>query len=187
VVRRVRAWARWEFGRRIELTGFIRFIIIERFLKGAVLIIGGIVLIVASAETNLHDVAARLQTELNLDPGRHLWRRLYEKVLSGLGTHPDEIGVGAILYGILEGFEGFGLILRRRWAEYLVVVATVAFIPVEIDELLRKPTLIKAAAFVVNVAIVVYLVWRKRLFMERPGGFDPEAPADTADQRKVPA
>lgn len=184
-MQRARAWIRWEFGRRIELTGFIRFIIIERFLKGAVLIAGGIVLIVASSETNLHDLTARLHTELNLDPGRHLWRRLYEKVLSGLSSHPDEIGVGAILYGLLEGFEAFGLILRRRWAEYLVVVATVVFIPVEIDELLRHPTVLKAAALVVNVAIVVYLVWRKRLFIERPGRYDPEAPADEVAARST--
>jgi uncharacterized membrane protein (DUF2068 family) len=187
VIARARSWANWEFGRRIEVTGFIRFIIVERFLKGAVLILGGIVLIVASSQTDLHGVATRLQTELNLDPGRHLWRRLYEKLVSGLSAHPDEIGVGAILYGMLEGFEGWGLVLRRRWAEYLVVLATVAFIPVEIDELLRKPTLFKAAAFIVNVAIVVYLVWRKRLFLERRGGFDPEAPGDAISGRGAAA
>jgi uncharacterized membrane protein (DUF2068 family) len=178
---------RWEFGRRIELTPFIKFIIVERFGKGLLLIVGGIVLIVASAHTDLHDLVSRLHTELNFDPGRHLWKRLYTKVLSGVTGHPDEIGVAAILYGFLEGAEAVGLILQRRWAEYLVVIATTAFIPVEVDELLRKPTVFKALALVLNLAIVAYLVWRKRLFIERPGGRDPEAPADEARPRQAEA
>jgi uncharacterized membrane protein (DUF2068 family) len=49
-----------------------------------------------------------------------------------------------------------------------VVLATSALLPLEVSEVLRRPTPLKAAALLVNVAIVVYLVWRKRLFMERP-------------------
>ena len=73
-----------------------------------------------------------------------------------------------MLYGALELFEGMGLIWRRRWAEYLVLVATLAFLPLELDELLHKVTLIKFGALLINIAIAAYLVWRKRLFLERP-------------------
>ena len=57
--------------------------------------------------------------------------------------------------------------LRRRWAEYLVLLATVAFLPLEIDELLRSPSPLKALALAVNLAIAVYLIWRKQLFLAR--------------------
>lgn len=101
-------------------------------------------------------------------------KRIAGKVLVKFGTSSprerDVIAIGAILYGMLEALEGFGLLLKRRWAEYLVLIATSAFLPLEIDELLRRPTVFKAATFILNVAIIAYLVWRKRLFLERPSG-----------------
>jgi uncharacterized membrane protein (DUF2068 family) len=166
-------WTKWEFSRRIEVTTGIRLITIERFFKGAVLIFGGIVLIVVSAKADLHRFAQDAQDQLNLSQGRGWWRHLYESTIvrfGGLSRKKEVlIGVGAILYGALEGFEGTGLLLRRRWAEYLVLLATAAFLPLEIDELTRKPTLLKALALLVNLLIIGYLVWRKRLFLERPG------------------
>jgi uncharacterized membrane protein (DUF2068 family) len=167
--------------RELEVTPMIRFITIERFVKGAVLIIAGIALIAVSGTTAFHDFVTRAQTELNLNPGQHLWRRLYEQTLVRFGNASartrDALGVGAILYGVLELIEGFGLLARRRWAEYLVLIATSAFLPVEIDELLRHPSAVKALALLVNVAIVAYLVWRKRLFLERPSTATAASPA----------
>jgi uncharacterized membrane protein (DUF2068 family) len=155
-------------GRRIELDGPIRLIILERLVKGTVLVLGGVALLVLSAGTDLHRVAADLQVQLGLEPGRHLWRRALTWALDRLGAHPNAVGIAAVLYGLLEGVEGVGLIMRRRWAEYLVVLATSAFLPVEVSEVLHRPTPAKVGALVVNLAIVVYLAWRKRLFVERP-------------------
>jgi uncharacterized membrane protein (DUF2068 family) len=76
--------------------------------------------------------------------------------------------------------EGFGLLLRRRWAEYLILIATVVFIPVKVEELATRPSVFKALAMLVNVLIVAYLVWRKRLFLERPSQMQPAPPADEA-------
>lgn len=67
-----------------------------------------------------------------------------------------------MLYGLLELVEGTGLWLDKLWAEYLTVVATSLLVPLEIYELVRKPTLVKAVGISVNVAIVGYLAWRLR-------------------------
>ncbi len=75
----------------------------------------------------------------------------------------------AAVYAVLEGVEAVGLWYQRRWAEYLTFVATVAFIPYEVYELARTVTAFKAVAFVVNVAIAVYLLYAKRLFGLRGG------------------
>ncbi len=162
------SWWRWEMGREIELDGVIRLIILERFVKAIVLVVAGTALVVAGAATDLPSRLEDLQAQLALDPGHHLIRRLLSSALDHLGRHPNAIGVAAILYGLLEGLEGAGLVRRRRWAEYLVVVATSAFLPLEVSELTTNPSLGKAGALVVNLAIVVYLVWRKRLFRPRP-------------------
>ena len=75
----------------------------------------------------------------------------------------------AAAYCIVEGVEAVGLWLERRWAEYLTVVATAGFLPLEIRELIDRVSVLRVGALVVNVAILVYLVWAKRLFGARGG------------------
>jgi len=79
------------------------------------------------------------------------------------------VAVAAAAYAILEGVEAVGLWYEKRWAEYLTFVATVLFIPYEIYELTRTLSAFKIVAFVVNVAIAVYLLFAKRLFGLRGG------------------
>jgi uncharacterized membrane protein (DUF2068 family) len=174
-------WFRWEMGRELQVTPMIRFITFERFVKGTVLVLGGIVLLAISGTNGFHDFVLRLQTELNLNPGQHVWKRLWDQLIVRYGTASartrDALAAAAIGYGALELFEGMGLLWRRRWAEYLVLIATSAFLPVEIDELFRHPTPVKGIALLVNVVIIAYLVWRKRLFLERPSTAGADAPA----------
>src|SRR6266850_5321849 len=61
-------------------------------------------------------------------------------------------------YSALFLVQGTGLFFEKRWAEYLTILATVSFIPVEIYELLKAPSLLKCATLVINVAIAVFLV-----------------------------
>ncbi len=71
--------------------------------------------------------------------------------------------------------EAVGLWLARRWGEYFAMVATSAGLPIEIYELAHKITFLRVSAFLVNVALVVYLVYAKRLFGARGGGKAYEA------------
>jgi uncharacterized membrane protein (DUF2068 family) len=166
------SWLRWEFGRRIEVTPVIRLITLERFLKAAVLVAGSVALLFLDRHSGAHQVILNIQSEYNLDAGRGLWHRLVGSFLDRAAGVPNgqllALAVAGLLYGGLETLEGVGLVLKRRWAEYLVLVATVVFIPVEIEELATRPSLFKAVAFLANLLIVAYLVWRKRLFLERP-------------------
>lgn len=70
----------------------------------------------------------------------------------------------ATIYAVVEGTEAVGLWMERRWAEYLTVVATAGFLPLEIHELTKRVTFVRLLALVVNLAILVYLVWAKHLF-----------------------
>ena len=54
--------------------------------------------------------------------------------------------------------EGVGLWQRRRWAEYLTVVATSLLVPLEVYELVHHATLLKVGGLVVNLLIVAYLI-----------------------------
>jgi hypothetical protein len=85
--------------------------------------------------------------------------------------------IGALLaaYAVLQGVEAVGLWLGRRWAEYLTLMATSALLPLEVYELTRGITPLKVVALVVNLAIVVYLLFAKRLFGLRGGAAADEA------------
>ena len=74
-----------------------------------------------------------------------------------------------LAYGALELLEAVGLWLMKRWGEYVAVIGTGIFIPLEIYELLEKQTWLRIVAFVLNVFAVVYLIWGKRLFGFRGG------------------
>ena len=75
----------------------------------------------------------------------------------------------AVLYAVLEWTEAIGLWFEKRWAEYLTVVATAGLLPLEIRELLHRVTVFRLLAFVVNVALLIWLVYAKRLFGVRGG------------------
>lgn len=79
--------------------------------------------------------------------------------------------IAVLAYGLLNLTEAVGLWMMKRWGEYVAVVATSAFIPLEIHELIAKQTFIRVSALIVNTAAVIYLLWTKRLFGIR-GGHD---------------
>ena len=78
-------------------------------------------------------------------------------------------------YAVLEGLEAIGLWFMRRWAEYLTFLATTALLPLEVFELTKRVSPFKIVALVVNLAIVGYLLWAKRLFGLRGGAAAEEA------------
>jgi uncharacterized membrane protein (DUF2068 family) len=85
------------------------------------------------------------------------------------------VALVAAAYAVLEGLEAVGLWLMKRWAEYLTFVATTVLLPLEVYELTKRVSPFKIVALVVNLAIVVYLLWAKRLFGLRGGAAAEEA------------
>jgi len=133
----------------------------ERSLRAAFLIAVGRVLL-THAHTDWGRVLRDEATRWGLHPSNGGLGRVLRRI-SHIG--PSRFGVyGAIAvgYGALEGVEAYGLWRRRRWAEWLTVVATsLVFIP-EVWELATRPSVFKVVALIVNAAIVVYLIKRLR-------------------------
>ncbi|MCW2758922.1 MAG: hypothetical protein JWO46_2668 [Nocardioidaceae bacterium] len=95
--------------------------------------------------------------------------KLIEDALNARNSTLTLVAVGVLAYGVLQLGEATGLWLMKRWGEYLAVVGTSAFIPLEVYEIVEKVTWLRIAAMVVNVFAVVYIVWTKRLFGLRGG------------------
>jgi uncharacterized membrane protein (DUF2068 family) len=79
------------------------------------------------------------------------------------------LAIGLAVYALIELVEGVGLWLGARWGEYFAMVATSVFLPYEIYDLTVKVTWLRLGALAVNLLLVVYLIWTKRLLGVRGG------------------
>ena len=162
----VRLWR--ELGRMGgEHDAFIKVIIVERIVKSTVLIVLAIGLLVAGHNGWLDRWADYAENQLNLNVGRNIILQLLLRLLAFVGgfNHITLVAISAMAYAALEATEGIGLAMRRRWAEYLTVIATGILIPYEAYEVIAHPTLFKVGALALNLAVVGYLAYRKRLFV----------------------
>jgi uncharacterized membrane protein (DUF2068 family) len=91
-------------------------------------------------------------------------------------SHLHLLGATLLAYGAVEGVEAVGLWYQRRWAEYLTFLVTTSLLPLEIYEIATRATAFKVLAFLINVAVVIYLLLAKRLCGLRGG-----AAADAAE------
>ena len=99
---------------------------------------------------------------IHVDPeSRHL-HRVFEKAFNANPRQLKEIAAGTFVYSALLFTEGIGLLLRRRWAEYFTVVMTALLVPLEVYELIEKPTITRVVVLVINSGIVWYLISRLR-------------------------
>ncbi|QMU79129.1 DUF2127 domain-containing protein [Streptacidiphilus sp. PB12-B1b] len=90
-----------------------------------------------------------------------------------------------LAYALIEIVEGFGLWAAKRWAEYLTVVATAAFLPLEVYELTEKVSYLKVGTLALNLLAVVYILLAKRLFGLRGGAAAFEAERQGASLLEV--
>ena len=76
------------------------------------------------------------------------------------------LSAGTFLYAGMFLTEGCGLLARKHWAEYLTVISTALFIPLECYELWERLTWPRVIILVVNIATVWYLAdgLRRRKF-----------------------
>jgi uncharacterized membrane protein (DUF2068 family) len=108
------------------------------------------------------DIESRLVTMMNslhVDSDNHLAK--WALTEAGLLTNSkiEALSAIAFFYGILFGIEGTGLYLRKRWAEWFVVIMTGSLLPLEAYEIIHKITLAKIALTAGNLIILGYLIY----------------------------
>ena len=129
-------------------------------LLGALLLLGAGIGVFRLLGRDLGETLEHFAAVFHLDPHSSYLDRAISAA-SGVDAHRlREIGVGTILYALLYGAEGTGLVLGKKWGGYLTVVVTALFIPLEIYEVARKPDATRITVLVINLAILVYVVWK---------------------------
>ncbi|HEY1458357.1 MAG TPA: DUF2127 domain-containing protein [Solirubrobacteraceae bacterium] len=144
----------------------------ERSVRTVFLFVLGIVL-VTHPHTDWAGEITHLAHQWGLDPSRNVMHKIINAVRKIHSSQNVVFGVIALGYGVLEGAEAYGLWRRRRWGEWLTLVATSILLIPEVWELIRSVTPLKVVALIVNLLVVAYLYWRLR----RDG---PDSPREIA-------
>jgi len=157
----------------------LRLISVDRALHFVILMLLGVgVIAFAGNESSLRDAYYRILTSLQggvaggpVQTSGHVGiLHDLDRLFSLRSGTLREVGIGLLAFGLLEGLEGVGLWLAKRWAEYLTFLATTILLPLEVYEIVHHNTATKVIGFIINLAIVVYLLFAKRLFGLRGGG-----------------
>jgi uncharacterized membrane protein (DUF2068 family) len=117
---------------------------------------------------DLRDPVLWLAHALRFDPESHAVSLILDKVDLIGAPRLREIGIATFAYSALALTEGIGLLLERTWAEYLTLILTVSFVPWELFELIARPSWTRVALFLINLAVLWYLIW----LLRRKGTFE---------------
>lgn len=139
----------------------LRLIALFKLLKAMTLIVVGV-----GALKLLHrDMGSTLDHWISvsgLDPGNRWVERGIAKASNLSPAKVKGLGIVSFVYAGLFLIEGIGLWLMKRWAEWFTIIITSSLVPVEIYELYRHPTATKILVLIINVAVVIYLLYRIR-------------------------
>ncbi len=152
----------------------LRLIAIDRAFHFLVLTLLGIVVLILAANQkaargDFERVLAALQGGVVQTRGHVGILGELDKLFSLRSRTLYAVGIALLAYGLLEGIEAVGLWLAKRWAEYLTFIATALLLPLEVYEIVNRISILKLITVAINLAIVVWLVYAKRLFGVRGG------------------
>lgn len=148
-------------------SAFLKFIIFEKLLLGivfAAISFGAISLI---DDKEMEMFTRHLLALFNVDIQKAYLQELVEWLTNVKDETIIGISAGMFILGTLNFAEAYGLHKRRRWAEWLTVIATSLFIPLELYEVVQEQTPFRIGALFINVAIVYYLAKHKELFPKK--------------------
>jgi uncharacterized membrane protein (DUF2068 family) len=108
---------------------------------------------------DLGDAATQLAGRLRVDPDGRLVSYVIDHLDAMTALRLKQIGVATLFYAALRVTEGVGLVMEKKWAEYLTLGVTTAFLPWEVFEIARHPDWLRVCLLGANLVVLAYLVW----------------------------
>jgi|GEM_PF-275961 len=144
----------------------ITIIAVFKLIKGTVLIAAALGALQLRGHS-MESVFEWVVDHTHLAPEGRLVHWLWSKLGGITDGNLATIGEAGLAYGVFQLVESYGLFRRRKWAEWLVVIATSLPVPVEFYELFHAPSLFKLGILAVNLGVAGYLWHRRADFMTR--------------------
>src|SRR5262245_12379282 len=175
-------------GRHLRDVVIMRALAVERVVRTVLFILLGVGVLAVrgthgrlqSAFENELPLIRPLANQIGWNPDNS---KLLHHIDQAFGLSPTTLAwIAVVLFGYaaIELIEAIGLWLMTRWGEYFAVIATGAFLPLEIYEITEKVTAFRVITLVINIAAIVWLLWTKRLFGLNGGAAAYHAEHDAA-------
>lgn len=164
-------------GKALRSAFILRMLAIERWVRGVIIALLGVgVFRLKTTQVSLQQLFDRdlkslkpFFDQIHFAVSDSSTVDAIERVLNAKPSTLNLIAAGLLCYGALQILEGVGLWSLKRWGEYVAVVGTTLFIPLEVYEVTQKVSWLKVTVLVINIAAVFYLLLSKRLFGVRGG------------------
>jgi len=108
---------------------------------------------------DLEDAAQNLLYYLHIDPDRRVSHALLHAAGRMMDANLLTVLAIATVYSSLRFIESYGLWRQRVWAEWLAIVSGAVYLPFEIYNLIRRPTMVHWVILLINIAVVLYIAW----------------------------
>ncbi|HEV7891620.1 MAG TPA: DUF2127 domain-containing protein [Pyrinomonadaceae bacterium] len=141
-----------------EIAAGVRAIAFFEAVKGGLVLVAGFGLL-ALVHRDLEDLAERLVMHSHLNPASHYPRVFIEAAAHTSDSRLRTLAALAFVYSTVRFVEAYGLWKMRAWAEWFAIISGCVYLPVEVYELVEKPTLIRAGILILNALVVAYLLY----------------------------
>jgi uncharacterized membrane protein (DUF2068 family) len=132
-----------------------------KFVKGSLLLV-----LAFGALSLLHkNVASEVEhwlDQLRIDPDNQVIGVIIRKLQLVHSKELKEISALGAGYAALFVTEGTGLLFRKRWAEWLTIIATTSLMPLELNQLIKEFTAVRLLVLLMNAAVVLFLIYEVR-------------------------
>ena len=108
---------------------------------------------------DLEDAAQNLLYFLHIDPDRRLSQAFVDAAGRIMDANVATVLAIAFVYAMLRFIESYGLWRQRVWAEWLAIVSGAVYLPFELYNLIRRPTVAHWIILLINIVVVVYMAW----------------------------
>jgi uncharacterized membrane protein (DUF2068 family) len=141
--------------------GGLRTVALFEATKGVLVLVVGLGLL-SLVHRDVQNIGEEIVRRFHLNLAHH-----NPRIFLDIAAHIDDsrlrlLALAALLYSAMRLVEAYGLWRRRAWGEWFAIISGGVYLPVELYELIRHATVVKAGVFIVNVAIVGYLLYVRR-------------------------
>ena len=105
------------------------------------------------------DIADGLLRLLHISPDHHFAQVFLDWADSLTEAKVWAVAAVAVAYSVLRFVEAYGLWYAKAWAEWIALISGTLYLPFEIYKLIHRPSLFHISVFLINLAVVLYMVY----------------------------
>ena len=127
--------------------------------KGMIVLLAACGILLLMQREDPRDIADGLLRLLHISPDHHFAQVFLDWADSLTSAKIWTVAAAALSYSVLRFLEAYGLWYARAWAEWIALISGSLYLPFEIYKLIHKQNLFHISVFLVNVAIVLYMIY----------------------------